>query len=70
MLGTFVSYETADYAGDPQFDQRTKAGLTGDYYFNPVLSMYGRYDHTNFTSTVVENDFIEDEVRFGVKLRR
>jgi hypothetical protein len=32
--------------------------------------MYGRYEHTNFTSTIAENDFIEDEMRFGFKLRR
>jgi hypothetical protein len=70
VLGTFVSYEIGDYAGDPQVDQRVKAGLTGDYYFNPVVSMYGRYEHTNFTSTIAENDFIEDEMRFGFKLRR
>jgi hypothetical protein len=38
--------------------------------FNPVVSMYGRYEHTNFTSTIAENDFIEDEMRFGFKLRR
>jgi len=70
VLGTFVSYEIGDYAGGPQVDQRVKAGLTGDYYFNPVVSMYGRYEHTNFTSTIAENDFIEDEMRFGFKLRR
>ena len=29
-----------------------------------------RYEHTNFTSTVAESDFIEDEMRFGFKLRR
>ena len=70
VLGGFVSYETAEYAGDPQFDQRTKAGLTADYYFNSILSMYSRYEHTDFTSTVAENDFVEDRVTFGIKLRR
>ncbi|MGA8691406.1 MAG: outer membrane beta-barrel protein [Methyloceanibacter sp.] len=54
MLGTYASYEIADYVGDPQVDQRVKAGLTADYYFNPVVSVYGRYEHTDFTSTVRE----------------
>lgn len=70
VLGSFVSYEVADYFGDPQVDQRLRAGLTADYYFNPVLSLYSRYVHTDFTSTVSENDFVEDEVRVGIKLRR
>jgi hypothetical protein len=45
-------------------------GATADYYFNPVVSLYSRYEHTDFTSTIAANDFTEDEVRFGLKLRR
>jgi hypothetical protein len=70
VLGTFVSYERADYAGVDQVDQRLKGGLTGEYYFNPVVSVYGRYEHTNFVSTFSENNFEEDQVRMGLKLRR
>jgi hypothetical protein len=70
VLGTYASYEIADYVGDPQVDQRVKAGLAADYYFNPVVSVYGRYEHTDFTSTVAANDFTEDEVRFGLTPRR
>ena len=40
VLGTYVSYEIADYVDDPLVDQRLKEGLTGEYYFNPYFSIY------------------------------
>jgi hypothetical protein len=70
VLGVYGSYEVANYAGDPLIDRRTKGGATAEYYFNPVLSVYARYEHTNFNSTDDASDFDEDEVRLGVKLRR
>jgi hypothetical protein len=62
--------EVADFVGDPEIDQRIKGGFTTEYYFVPVLSVYGRYEHTAFISTDAASDFDEDEVRLGVKLRR
>lgn len=70
VLGVYGSYEVADFVGDPEIDQRIKGGLTAEYYFNPVLSLYGRYEHTAFISTDAASDFVEDEVRLGMKLRR
>jgi hypothetical protein len=71
VLGTYVSYEVADFAGDPEIDRRTKIGATGEYYFNPVLSAYARYEHTIFKSTPdPSGNFEEDEVKFGIKFRR
>ncbi len=71
VLGIYGSYEVADFVGDPEIDRRTKGGATAEYYFNPVLSVYGRYEHTVFTSTPDEtSNFVEDEVRLGLKLRR
>lgn len=56
---------------DPQIDRRTKLGATAEYYFNPVLSAYARYEHTDFTSTPdASGDFVVDELKLGVKLRR
>lgn len=69
ILGTYVSYEIADYVDDPQIDQRLKEGLTAEYYFNPYFSVYGRYEHTDFFSTDEESDFVENEVRLGVRVR-
>lgn len=70
VLGVYGSYEVADFAEDPQIDRRTKFGATSEYYFNPILSAYARYEHTDFTSTQAASDFVEDEVKVGLKLRR
>ena len=71
VLGIYGSYEVADFVGDPEIDRRTKGGATAEYYFNPVMSVYGRYEHTVFTSTPdATSNFVEDEVRLGLKIRR
>ncbi len=71
VLGVYSSYEVADYAGISQVDQRTKLGATAEYYFNPLMSAYARYEHTDFTSSPdISADFIEDEIRIGLKFRR
>lgn len=46
-----------------------KEGLTAEYYFNPYSSVYARYEHTDFFSTQEGNDFIENEVKLGVRIR-
>jgi hypothetical protein len=70
VLGTYVSYENADYVDDPLIDQRLKEGLTAEYYFNPLVSTYVRYEHTDFFSTDEASDFVENEVRVGMTFRR
>ncbi len=71
VLGVYASYEVADFSDDPEIDRRVKLGATGEYYFNPVLSAYARYEHTDFTSTPDSSgDFVEDEIKIGLKLRR
>ena len=65
-----MSYEVADYVDDPLVDQRVKEGLTAEYYFNPITSIYTNYEHTDFFSTDAASDFVENEVRVGVKIRR
>ena len=43
----------------------------GEYYFNPLLSAYARYEHTDFTSSPdPSGDFVEDEIKIGLKFRR
>ena len=58
VLGGYVSYEIADYADNPLVDERVKEGLTAEYYFNPITSVYARYERTDFFSNDAENDFI------------
>lgn len=71
VLGVYGSYEAADYAGSAQLDERMKIGATADYYFNPLMSAYARYEHTDFTSSPdPSGDFVEDEFKIGMKFRR
>lgn len=70
VLGAYVSYEIADYVEDPLVEERVREGVTAEYYFNEYFSVYGCYEHTDFTSTDVANEFTENEVRVGVRVRR
>jgi hypothetical protein len=69
VLGTHLSYEIADYVDDPLVDQRIKTGASAEYYFNPYASVYARYEYTDFFSTIPSNDFIENELRLGFRIR-
>jgi hypothetical protein len=40
------------------------SGATGEYYFNPLMSVYARYEHDP------SGDFVEDEIKIGLKFRR
>lgn len=70
MLGGYVSYEIADYAGSTLVDERVKEGATAEYFFNPYLSVYARYEHTDFFSTDRLSDFNQNEVPIGMRIRR
>jgi len=69
VVGGFVSYEIADYAGSDLVDQRVKEGASAEYYFNQYTSVYARYEHTDFFSTDSQSDFLENEVRIGMRIR-
>jgi hypothetical protein len=69
VLGTHLSYEIADYVDDPLVDQRIKTGASAEYYFNPYASVYARYEYTDFFSTIPSNDFIENDLRLGFRIR-
>jgi len=69
VVGGHVSYEIADYASNPLVDQRIKEGASAEYYFNPSMSVYARYEHTDFFSNDRLSDFVENEVRIGMRIR-
>ena len=70
VLGGYVSYEIADYAASTLVDERVKEGATAEYFFNPYFSIYARYEHTDFMSTEELNNFNQNEVRIGMRIRR
>jgi hypothetical protein len=70
VVGGYVSYEIADYAASTLVDERVKEGATAEYFFNPNFSIYARYEHTDFFSTDRLNEFNENEVRIGMRIRK
>jgi hypothetical protein len=70
VLGAYVSYEIADYVDVAQVDERVREGVTAEYYFNEYFSVYARYEHIDFMSTIAASEFTENEVRLGVRVRR
>ncbi|ODS02821.1 hypothetical protein AUC71_13215 [Methyloceanibacter marginalis] len=70
VVGGYVSYEIADYAASTLVDERVKEGATAEYFFNPNFSIYARYEHTDFFSTDRLNNFNENEVRIGMRIRK
>ena len=69
VVGGYLSYETADYTDNPLADERLREGLTMEYFFNPNMSLYTRYEHTDFMSTDRFNEYAENEVRVGMRIR-
>lgn len=69
VVGGFLSYEVADYVDNPLVDERFRQGLTGEYYFNPNVSVYTQYEHTDFTSTARFSSYEENQVRVGLRIR-
>jgi hypothetical protein len=61
VFGSYVSDEIANYVGDPQVDQRLKAGLTDGYRFTANAHTWTPSPRTTSPRT---------RVRFGIKLRR
>jgi len=52
------------------WDERVKEGVTAEYLFNPNFSIYARYEQTDFFSTDRLNNFNENEVRIGMRIRK
>jgi len=69
VVGTFVSYEVADFAVTEQVDERFRTGASAEYYFNPHMSVYTEYDYTDFFSSNNTSDFTENRLRAGVRIR-
>lgn len=69
VLRGFVSYEIADYVESTQVDERLREGASAEYYFNPHMSVYARYEHTDFFSNDDFGNYTENELRVGIRIR-
>lgn len=65
-----AKYAISPYTG-LALEDRLFTGEAGiDYYLNPKVSVYGRYQHLEFQSTDTVRDYAADVVRVGVRVRQ
>lgn len=65
-----AKYAISPYTG-LSLDDRLFTGEAGlDYHLNPRVSVYGRYQHLEFTSTDTVRDYAADVVRVGLRVRQ
>lgn len=71
LIGTAaLRLNQSDYEGIKLVERELVAQLGLEYYLNREVTLFGRYQHTDFSSTDSARDFAADEVRIGVRVRR
>ncbi|MEW5965239.1 MAG: outer membrane beta-barrel protein [Pseudomonadota bacterium] len=59
-----------DFAGIDIAEREVRTALGLEYFLAREAVLFGRYQHTDFRSDQPASDFVDDEVRVGVRLRR
>ncbi|MGH1417276.1 MAG: outer membrane beta-barrel protein [Hyphomicrobiaceae bacterium] len=59
-----------DYGGVNVQEQEYVTSLGVEYFMRRGVTLFADYDHTVFNSDFVDSDFIDDEVRVGMRLSR
>ncbi len=70
IAGIAFGYEMEDFSGSGQQDRDYTAGITGEYLLTPSAALTGSYEFNKSTSSIPGNDYVENEVRLGFRLRR
>lgn len=71
LIGTTgFSYTATDYAGISISERDLRATTSLEYYLSRETVLFTRYQHTIFETTSANGSYTDDEIRFGVKLRR
>ena len=65
-----LAYSVADFAGVSQVEKQTLANLGVEYFVNREVTLFSRYQHTNFNSTDTTRNYNADEVRVGMRIKR
>lgn len=65
-----VAYLNRQVEGAPISEDQWTTSLGLDYFLSREVILFGRYDHTAFSSTTLNGDWAADEVRVGVRVRR
>lgn len=70
LLGAALGYEIESFADSNEEDKELVAALTGEYLLSRSAALTARFEHTDHTSNEPGQDYIENEVRVGLRLRR
>ncbi|MEC9369279.1 MAG: outer membrane beta-barrel protein [Pseudomonadota bacterium] len=70
ILGASLGYEIESFAGEDREEKEYTAGLTGEYLLSRWMALTAKYEHVTSTSTDPGQDYVENEVRLGLRVRR
>jgi hypothetical protein len=71
LIGTAgLRFSRADYEGVDVVEEDLTASLALEYHLNRQVTLFGRYAHIDFASSVPGGGYDADEIRVGVRLRR
>ncbi len=65
-----LSYTTQDYEGVSLNEHEWKSTLGFEYFLNHAVILFGKYQHTAFSSTDNSRNYNADEVRIGARVRQ
>lgn len=65
-----LTYSVADFEGVAQVEKEARANLGVEYFVNREVTLFSRYQHTNFTSTDTTRNYSGDEFRVGMRVKR
>jgi hypothetical protein len=63
-------FSVADYSGVSQVEKELKSFVGVEYFVNREVTLFSRYQHTDFTSTDAGRNYNADEVRVGMRIKR
>jgi hypothetical protein len=67
---TGLSYTVQDYEGVSLQEREWKSTAGLEYFLNQEVTLFGKYQHTAFSSTDNSRNYAADEVRIGVRVRQ
>lgn len=70
IAGMALGYELEEFSGSGVEDEEYTLGLSGEYRLNRAVALIANYQFTKSTSSEPNEDYVENEFRLGMRLRR
>ena len=70
IAGMALGYELEEFSGSGVEDEEYTVGLSGEYRLNRAVALIANYQFTKSTSSEPNEDYVENEFRLGMRLRR